>query len=363
MTTPPSRLSQVNPTKAAEVALAGLGLRASELPISPLRAVLAEAVRAALWFLWSEEQQSVGSRRFFQLATRISQPLFDGLDTLGTAADDRSGRTADDHVREVVEDLEIVGDLLRQPRGFWMPSPLRVVVLAVGEDCLLVGGCPLSSLPTNIRSGVKLDGARRRFTATPDQTTPRLPSEPWSIWARMPQTELGEWIDDQMDSASFSDAEGDWEGEVYAPDMSGRFVVQYDRWLPIARHAWNGVRAVRLRQRDRVTRHFWARFESGRLTQTADLNLGPGEIRRLMYGLDQRANNPTRVKYGLDRNAAIFVVRSALPSQETRLLLALGELQANADGRYYPLVWRIPTPHAEAARRAMSGLGIELVTK
>lgn len=361
MATRPNSLSWLTPSRANTIAIAGLGLGWSAPASRTSQAVVAELVRSVLWLLWSQHDVPVSSLRFFNLATTLSQPLILTQGRPMTKHIELQEGTARDFVRTVIDELEMIGDLSRQPKGNWLPSPLRLVELSDLGERLVVGGCPARLLPRPILNGLRLQGLTRVVDLNLDSHLREFPRQHWSGWARVPNQGLREWTEEQVACAAFSGFEGHLEGMVYAPERAGRFANQFDRWLGIDRHAWKGERLVQVRARVGFSHYVWARFESGQVVQTAVLDLEPIDRRRLLYGLDQRANNPTVVECRRIGEYVEFVLRSALPAQESRLLLALGELKVNAGDRFYPRVWKIPARHHSVVREALVSLGIELV--
>ena len=85
-----------------------------------------------------------------------------------------------------------------------------------------------------------------------------------------------------------------------------------------------------------------------------------GDQRRLMYYLDQLAQAPTQARMGPQQDRTLLVLSSELPPAELKLLSALGTLQPNDTGKYYPRRWLLRSADAELVRQGLENLGITL---
>src|SRR5262245_46703520 len=130
MATVPKFLSQLTIERANEIAIAGLGL-VSSAPTT--KTVVAELIGSVLWPLSSQHEVPESSLGFFTLATTLSQPLILTQSRPMTNQLEFQEDTPRDFVRTVIDELEIVGDRSRQPRGNWLPSPIRLVEFSDAE--------------------------------------------------------------------------------------------------------------------------------------------------------------------------------------------------------------------------------------
>jgi hypothetical protein len=191
----------------------------------------------------------------------------------------------------------------------------------------------------------------------------RLPRQSWNDWANLPDEPLQDWTGGLRDRVSLSAVDGDWSGDVYAPELAKPRAFQYARWVPIDRFRGDGLRLIRLRLPRGQLRYHWGACSAGTLTEAADLDLEPLQRRRLLYGLDMAAGNPTAVSLRGAGDAVEIVLRSALPASEERVCAALGQLLSAREDSYYPRVWRVPRTDEGVVRQMLTRLGIEVVAE
>jgi len=88
----------------------------------------------------------------------------------------------------------------------------------------------------------------------------------------------------------------------------------------------------------------------------------PVNVRVLQYGLDLLARAPTRAEAQIDGAHIILTVRSWLPSEQRRLLLALAKDVSPEVGRL-PLKFRLSNNLVENVFTQLRELGIVIETK
>lgn len=304
----------------------------------------AELMRRAVWALTSAGNE-----------THISRALNLALDAFAPLEHNVDHDLLRRRLRNTLDELGQVGDLVELPGGYWHPAAVREVAVATPhDDVLLVGGVPTSALPEYLRDSVT---SRRAFRwMRRGLAVERLGAhvEELAIWLGRPSASLVEWGQEilQSDIPETNDAP---EARYYVPDGKPAWAAQRHRWqdkVPSATGRYLadftglfGVRQYRI-----------AEVRDGR-TRRLGAVLMPGESRRLMYAIDALAHNPVSVELLREGAETVVVLRSELPGPELRLLGALGTLETPRD-HYYPRRWRLPRERESVVRDALSELHV-----
>jgi len=100
----------------------------------------------------------------------------------------------------------------------------------------------------------------------------------------------------------------------------------------------------------------------GRIARLMRLRLGAGDLRRLLYGLDELAQNSVVVEYESTGDEIGVILRSEIPKPEQRLFAALGRLSFPPE-KYYPRTWRFPKRYAAEVHSRLTSLCVQLVKR
>lgn len=330
--------------------------------------ICGEAIRNALWALSREGQESVYVTRVLHAAQKLVEPgvLSTGLvEGIGGA---RTGVANDilDVLREMLDQLETLGDVTELPRGRWLPTPLRCVHLEAIGKWLVVGGIPTSRLRALTGAKIEFGDVARFVSTAPTALDVTVGTQSLEDWYRLPSKDLRTWAEGVITETKllpFEDQETKFDfytpgvrmGKAHSSDL------QYNRWESNGRALASGRYLVRNFGRYDSARFAIASVERGAVVATGTPELGEGDVRRLMYGFDLLAGRPVRVEVAQGKEKATFVLRNELPNPEKRLFIALGRLLPNADGRYYPRRWEIAQSHMLQAKQALETLGIEVI--
>jgi len=302
-----------------------------------------EVMRRAIWALTTSGVETHVARAL-NFALDAVAPLHRGIDQSVTRRE----------LRNALDELGQVGDLVELSGGYWYPAAVREVDLEETNDVLIVGGVPTSALPPHVKPHVSSRRAFRRVPRGLAVAALGADVETLSTWLGRPTTSLIEWGREilQADIPETTDppelryyvAEGKpaklpqrhrWQDK--APPGVGRFLADFTGLF--------GVRQYRI-----------VEVRDGRTCRLGAV-LMPGESRRLMYAVDALAKNPVSVGLREDGTHMVLSLRSELPGAELRLLGALGTLHTPSD-HYYPREWRFPRERESLVRGALSGLHV-----
>lgn len=328
-----------------------------------------ELLRTCVWVLTDYGRQPVRTARITNLALSIFL-------TQRPEADPEATR---EELLENLEELGLAGDLSSFRGGFWLPTPLRRVQLPNGPgEGLLVGGLPIRVFPRELRPFVRAHGTTRRIQSGNGAEIKQwqawmasmgVEATSYEDWLGAPRDSLSTWGRQVMASEcnSFSESPG-MESATYAylpgnTRAGGRPKWQKDRWGPLPLCSPTQRLLVRKARIAEFRPDFLiAEVENGKVLAVSD-PLEGGDWRRLMYYLDKLAGAPTAASLETVLGRKLLELHSELPPAEVKLLGALGTLQANPDGSYYPRRWQLDPLDAELIKQMLTELGVSVVTR
>jgi hypothetical protein len=342
-----------------------------------IRALEAEAVRAALWALSRgcatplTRDSAVPTRTLLHHARRLLLPFVQQSPATSAFGQDWNKGAGSGFVqateqidRRLLERLAEQGDLLQLTRGGvrWLPAPPRLVPL--GSRYLLAGGQPLHALSAAHQRQIMLRGSLRL-----------LPLGAGGSWPYAYQS-LTSWLGPQPPSlrelnTAFQQAQltpverAPMESdriEVYLPHRRGP---QEELWQSLIRATTEPPGRYLLRRPERWSR---GRFQYSIVFLDQGQILGESllgeddDIPRLCYALDQAAGRQTVARwYGKPGSEALELwLESPLPRREYRLLQVVGEREPASQSGRWRYGWRaIARADVPLVEQALQALGIK----
>jgi hypothetical protein len=274
-----------------------------------------------------------------------------------------------DPIRRVLEALHDLRDVAELGDGYWLPAPERFVELPSGV-VLVVGGGGTAQVDWGIRALIThtwlarlLDKERLPATMVNEPTL----WQPYENWlGRWKTSDLAQWTEQLLAHArghvlrSGSDVTG---FDLYLPRRGSR-ESQYLRWIPVRELADQPPDLVLCRSV--ATRFGPATYWLGEVRKSKGVSYLAREypvalqhLRRLQYGLDLLAHAPTYFTLEQRATDQLITLRSWLPPEERRLLLALARDESERPGRL-PSRYSFAPENAKDILRALSDLGIEM---
>ena len=302
-----------------------------------------ELIRAVAW-------ASTGGRA--PVSTRV---LLDRLIEPAMAIVDRKGGTDSQRseLRRAMSTLAAVGDLVELGRGQWLSASGCIVSLegTPAPSYLLVSGIPLREFDADAKAAVAVDDARRTIRDAASVGRFDLPTVSYTDWVRAPRIPLREWTESALAAPlrRFTDeGENASAMEVYAPHRASLNQRQNLRWVPLDMTS-DGRALVRYTV---FGEPMYAIVNAVQGSVTGIRECVPQDVRRLMYGLDQKYENPTVVTAVDGDGKVSFRLENAVPYAEARALLVLVENSADEG--------RLVTRHGGTVRGLLRRLGIDV---
>lgn len=303
-------------------------------------------LRSSIWAL-TRSARSVHVNRLLNVATSSQIGL-----------EDHATVDARARLRESLDVLADVGDVLELANGWWLPAGSRQILLAnETDDRLIVGGVPTSLLSSEHRALLSHRGQFRTTRGAAFANTFGLVTEPLEAWIGRTPTDLETWGRQTLDASlePYTEPSDGVRFRFYVPRRAGE--PQGFRWRDSPKGLGGRYFAFRelpfgLRQ-PRIVE-----VKQDRVCATRPLNLAPGDARRLQYAVDAIAQMPVMIT--LRRSGRFQVtLHSEVPRAEQRLFAALGELTF-PDERYYPRKWSFPIEHADHVLQRLAALRVDL---
>ena len=278
---------------------------------------------------------------------------------------DESSTSVKDIFSLTLERLILLGDCGSIGGGYYIPAPLRRIVLGSGRS-LVIGGLDTKSLALKVGGKVGWAGLARTVE-TPNADLPNIQLRDWLNFPDEPFAERTKRIlhtaasslrsSPGLDAADF---------EIYNPASHPR-MGQSNRW-DSPRH-WappfdvgNRTNSLHLCRTKRRPRRFWlARLEKAahEVSFNQECPVTRADSRRLMYGIDRLSGVSTKAKVlRLSADAIEFRLHSWLPNEEYRLFTALCYQAQNPPDAPLPFIFHVQADYWPDIASALEGLGI-----
>lgn len=365
----------VTAAEAARLQLANLGLppaRATMREAFSPETIAAEILRSTLWGLSRNVTGPAWSPvHVTKLLNRAGAIWWAGHWMALRVVENPKGsaeQKATDFLREVLDGLELIGDVAHLPRGMLLPAPTIAVHLSKLRRWLLVGGVPTIHLLPAVREALEYKGAARLLTDEAVALSLNVPILSSEDWLHVPPDDLQYWTRKTIDEEQikpFSTREGEFR--FYAPGNAGFFSskdnFQHHRWHENVKMMPDGRCLFRQTTTFGAIRHGIAEIRAAKVVAAEYIDLRDGGVRRLMYGLDALAGCPTKCRRETANGEYIYVLSNEVPGPERRLLATVGQLLKNDGDAYYPRRWAVPRGYSAEVEKALARLYVTVETQ
>lgn len=271
----------------------------------------------------------------------------------------------------ILESLTKLGDVAKLRNGYWLPAPLRFILVPGMEQVLIVGGVSTTYLRRYLGHEVVVHGLGRFISraALPEHicTDPNKWQD-FSDWSGEVGGDLLQWTRAYIREARrrFRESASKFlDFEVYVPWLR-REAPQYRRWIPFGELRREGVnlssRPLLCRGGSRSLgggRRYWLGVvDRDGLREEAPVDRK--ELRRLQYGLDLLWDAPTEATWVRKKN--VLMLWNLLPPEEERILVAVGRDVSDQPGRL-PICMKIGSEWNEFINRRLKLLGIRVTVE
>jgi len=222
------------------------------------------------------------------------------------------------------------------------------------RDPLLVGGIPTAILEPHL-NGINLAGPYRRIADKKLQPSAEIPRQTFGSWAGLPEDPLATWASQIIQTFERQPYQpSDVEAfEYYLPQQAKLSSPQFRRWFQDPPNSSSTI--LGRRRRLYGSREYrLLDLRAGRIVGACDLQ--DVDVRRLMYALDQKANNPVRAHVRSDGANFEIQLTSELPRAEQRMLASFAKLTIPPD-RPFERRWLVGSGQ-QLARELLQSLGI-----
>jgi len=281
---------------------------------------------------------------------------------------EREGDTQPDPIRRVLIALNDLGDLSELRHGYWLPSPVRLVELPISGRILVLGGLATQDLGELLSPRIQMPHWISRIIEK--DKLPKNVQEDQDYWQSLENwlgetvVDLESWTRSRLTEAEENLAQSGSsfrDFEVYSPKLKQR-EPQFFRWV------WS--RELRKCPEETVLCRYRfgvggpRNYLLGKLTNSEseivldrEFAVQPYDVRRLQYGLDLLAGAPTAAKVKHIGSECELTLRSWVPPEERRLLLALARETSKTPGRL-PLKFTFSVTGAQDIIEKIRMLGV-----
>ncbi|WP_155290243.1 hypothetical protein [Rhodococcoides fascians] len=304
-----------------------------------------EMLRAVTWASTYAETP-VYIRTLLDRSVAVDKSLH--LDSSEVSESERRNR-----LRGQLDVLADLGDFAELGNGYWVSVPGVIVESETQEPDMLVSGVPLRVLDHASRDSITCTGAARHITDATLSGHLKLPKVGLWLWAMRPDSDLSTWTKDFIETSRIFEGPLD-DPEFYVPAAARPGSIQAIRWVPGSKNL-NGTYLYRHTVLSHWRVHGLARVEAGKVTGTCEIDRD--DARRLMYGFDLHAGNPTKATwYESPNGVAEVTLHNSVPAPEIRALTALGRrLPASKYNYKFDA-----TSHRDQILQMLEDLGIDL---
>jgi len=376
MTTP----KPLHATTVARRLLLDIGvLRHEDLEI-PSDQIIAEYLRRNLCALATPPGTNIASQPVYvtHLLNHVRsqlRPLWPQLDLSvnrlpSLREQEQEGDKHPDPVRRVLDALHDLRDVADVGNGYWLPVPTRLVPLSYGK-ALIISGLGTHDIAVVLGTKrVQLTWIAR--TVKKDALPNEIADDPmwWQPLDRWCGTnnrgDLAAWTEHLIAQArqhAMQSGSSMTEFDVYAPERQRR-EPQYFRWLPVQDlpKPPSDFTLCRSSARRFSPTSYWFGLitkQDGAYRLVKEYPVPTRDLRRLLYGLDLAANAPTHAIIERRGIGHVLTLRSWLPAEERRLLMALAREVSPVRGRL-PLRFSLAEDYTTQAVDALRALGIDV---
>jgi hypothetical protein len=374
-------IRQRHATTVAGRLLLDIGILRHENLETPSDQIIAEYLRQNLCALATSPGTDNISRPVYvtHLLNRVRaqlRPLWPQLDTStqhlpSLREQEQEGDKHPDPVRRVLDALHDVRDVADVGDGYWLPGPTRLVALSHSK-ALVVSGLGTRDVSTLLNTQVRFTWIARTVkrgalpTAIVDDPTWWQPLDHWC--GNETRSDLATWTERLIVQArrhAMQSGSSVTEFEVYAPERQRR-EPQYFRWIPVddlSKPSSDLMLCRSATRRFSPVRYWFGAVakHDGAYRLVNEYPVAARDMRRLLYGLDMRADAPTHATVEPRGIGHLLTLRSWLPSEERRLLVALARDVSSIPG-CLPLRFELALDHTTQAVDALRALWIDVQT-
>lgn len=299
--------------------------------------IVSESLREVIYFYMLNMQDE---EHFASVATlRLTGTVRQKLGVLWTDLDSKVMHKRTDTSQTVLDTLESLnklGDLHRTSGGMWCIPPIHAI--ECGEGCsVLLGGGPISALPTDIASKTKVVGRSRLLTSDKKEKLVDI----WTVseWLGGRTEGLDDWANNLLKLSILKMTDN-------MNDLGQVQVYVESRWQELAElpSEVKGFYICRMRVKGYFS-YFFGHIKSSVIIRLSSLSAQ--DARRYRFYLDAHLNNPVQVKAHYTSQGLIRLQLIRPLPEEEKKLLSLG--------------WKVPPEKGEYRKADYFEFPIEVV--
>lgn len=174
----------------------------------------------------------------------------------------------DDPIRQVLEQLNLLGDCVHIGRGYWLPSPVRLVRLPNSDKIAVLGGLATPELKRLLPT-VQLVGLGRLISDNCSVKQKEMVWQDYHNWVGWIPEELPVWTERVVDRVMIEGSTSSptfMDFEVYVLDRSMRHR-NFRPWIPATAFIEMKTTGIQLCRTEKPGRYFLGKFVSSQLVK------------------------------------------------------------------------------------------------
>ena len=313
---------------------------------------------------------NVVRRQLAPLWPELNLPEENSITVIGEQTQTKADPLSDP-IRRVLETLKDLRDVIEVGNGYWLPTPVRLIQLPAKETVFVVGGTATADLSRILGAEVKLSGFVRYVVKSSLSESVHRDKTWWQSyedWLGNPPKDIKIWMEmifSKVKQDLHKSATDFTNFDVYYP-LFINSSLQYYRWIRFEDlvRKLNTPPSYFVLCRT-VSQHIQlapTKYWLGSITLTSLKNESPvlpKDVRRMMYGFDYINGASVQAVW---EPRGVINLKNWLPSQESRLLIALGRNISPEPGRL-PLRYQVKTEWHDFITSTLERLRIQVINK
>jgi hypothetical protein len=353
----------ITPSQALDKVIHSLGLNSKAMPSLLKTQIMADYLRHTLLTL-SHSATTVQPVFITTLLNQVQRQLMPLWPEIFKQTEEKESL-----IRRILKQLEQIREVADLGKGYWLPTPLRLVRLP-SSQILLIGGMDTKTLQAHLGNILySSTGLARRIKSTEEAMCLVKAGIEWQRFedwlGEDTDIDLRTWTTHLLEKAKKrlkSSGSEITEFDVYLPKLRDKKDWQNRRWIPARQLVTAPEEMVLCRFQNT---YYLSQLKGEKPVCLAkeislsqlDQNVEPC---KLLYGLDLLYDRPTRVEFEhCNDNEDKLIFRNWLPTSQQRLLRAVGH---EVHGKL-PLVYQFSKIYRKDIFEHIQKLGIQIEEK
>lgn len=263
-----------------------------------------------------------------------------------------------EEIKNCLDKLKYVGDLVSFSKGRWLPAPLREIIIDSDlEESILVGGVPSNAFPKRISKEILYHKQFRKIVSGLIDEIHSTPKINLNFWAQIPNEDLESWAikikSIPLEELPASNERGQFE--LYIPQPQKHKAVQNYRWTGRFERA-SGKYLCRNPNVTGKYNYYIAEVRNGEIVALSN-TLPQKYYQRIMYAEDFAHGESVIASTEIKNGELIVKLSNPIPLGEYRIFDALGD--SDTDTADF-IIWKFDVKYLNIVIKTLQNLKIKI---